>query len=237
MKSLSFHGRVSGNRADRQLPDILNILAKNGTIVNPKIINISTIERGFTDFQKKAFYDAMAQAVERSSKKVGSLETTQIMQDTIDDMLKRSYKLSEAGKKRPTAESLPLYELKTKLNELMKPTGIDKYQAGLAKADALQSAYYRGYGSASSDRTAGGLSLGSLRDRRAFLQGRLANHLHKAKDGHDLAAKIVADKETFRSLMPPKNYENLMREMTKINAGSGDNLYRLVPYLVQLLGE
>ena len=34
MQSLSLYGHVSGNRADRQRSNILNILAKNGTIVN-----------------------------------------------------------------------------------------------------------------------------------------------------------------------------------------------------------
>ncbi len=213
------------------------MIYRNGAIVNPSLPNISTIERGLTDFQKKAFYEAMAQAVESSSGKVGSLGTTHIMQDTLGDMLKKSYKVSETGKKLPTAESLQLYELKTKLNELMKPTGIDKYEAGLAKADALRSAYRQGYGFVSPSSTAGGLSFNSLRERQAFLQGRLANHLRKAKDGHDLAAKIAADKETFRSLMPQRNYDNLMREIAKINAEGGDNLYTLVPYLVQILGE
>ena len=159
------------------------------------------------------------------------------MQDTLGDMLKKSYKVSETGKKLPTAESLQLYELKTKLNELMKPSGIDKYEASLAKADALRSAYRQGYGFVLPSNTAGGLSFKSLRERQAFLQGRLANHLRKAKDGHDLAAKIAADKETFRSLMPQRNYDNLMREIAKINAGAGDNLYNWVPYLVQILGE
>ncbi len=214
-----------------------NSIYRNGAIVNPKILNISTIERGLTDFQKKVFYETMAQAVESSSEKVGSLGTTHIIQDTLGDMLKKSYKVSETGKKLPTAESLQLYELKTKLNELMKPSGIDKYEASLAKADALRSAYRQGYGFVLPGSTAGGLSFKSLRERQAFLQGRLANHLRKAKDGHDLAAKIAADKETFRSLMPQRNYDNLMREIAKINAGAGDNLYNWVPYLVQILGE
>lgn len=40
VKSLSFHGHVSGTRADRQHPDILNILAKNGIIVNYSLLNL-----------------------------------------------------------------------------------------------------------------------------------------------------------------------------------------------------
>ena len=232
----SFEAVANGSK-DPQRSDPLYTLADLRENVNPSLPNISTIERGLTDFQKKAFYEAMVQAVESSSGKVGSLGTTHIMQDTLGDMLKKSYKVSETGKKLPTAESLQLYELKTKLNELMKPTGIDKYEAGLAKADALRSAYRQGYGFVSPSSTAGGLSFNSLRERQAFLQGRLANHLRKAKDGHDLAAKIAADKETFRLLMPQRNYDNLMREIAKINAEGGDNLYTLVPYLVQILGE
>lgn len=244
IKDLSFYRRLpkAYRTEDNLVPlDKTSLMGKNiyrnGAIVNPKILNISTIERGLTDFQKKVFYEAMAQAVESSSEKVGSLGTTHIMQDTLGDMLKKSYKVSETGKKLPTAESLQLYELKTKLNELMKPSGIDKYEASLAKADALRSAYRQGYGFVLPSNTAGGLSFKSLRERQAFLQGRLANHLRKAKDGHDLAAKIAADKETFRSLMPQRNYDNLMREIAKINAGAGDNLYNWVPYLVQILGE
>lgn len=240
-ENLSFSRQNLGNseqtsglpKAEISLP----MIYRNGAIVNSLLPNILTIEKGLTDFQKKAFYEAMVQAVESSSGKVGSLGTTHIMQDTHGDMLKKSYKVSETGKKLPTAESLQLYELKTKLNELMKPSGIDKYEASLAKADALRSAYRQGYGFVSPGSTAGGLSFKSLRERQAFLQGRLANHLRKAKDGHDLAAKIAADKETFRSLMPQRNYDNLMREIAMINAGTGDNLYNWVPYLVQILGE
>ena len=38
IQSLSLYGNVSGNRADRQLPDILSILAKNGAIVKWKTL-------------------------------------------------------------------------------------------------------------------------------------------------------------------------------------------------------
>ncbi len=44
MQSLSLHGDILNIRADRQRSNILNILAKNGAIVNPSLPSISTIE-------------------------------------------------------------------------------------------------------------------------------------------------------------------------------------------------
>jgi hypothetical protein len=172
---------------------------------------------GLNQFQKDALNQALSKGAYMSTNAKGSLGATHRGQEVLNDMIEASYDTSIIGQKKPTTETRQLMQVKERLNQILEPSGIKPYDAGLSKAKALESAYEKGYKFKPSETKFEALGLEKARDKRAFLQGRIASILDNVKDDKNIAKAIQADENTLRKLMPEGKYKQLLKDANNIS--------------------
>ena len=99
MQDLSLHERASGVRADKLHPDIMNKIAKNGAVVNPKLPNISEVYQGLSEEAAKNMQNAVSTGLNKTSQKAGSLESIYQIKNELDRLSPQSPAVSEAKDK------------------------------------------------------------------------------------------------------------------------------------------
>jgi hypothetical protein len=171
----------------------------------------------FNQFQKDALKQALDKGAYMSTNAKGTLGATHRAQEVLNDMIEASYDTSIIGQKKPTTETRQLMQVKERLNQILEPSGIKPYDAGLSKAKALQDAYEKGYKFKPSETKFEALGLEKARDKRAFLQGRIASILDNVKDDKNIAKAIQADENTLRKLMPEGKYKQLLKDANQID--------------------
>jgi hypothetical protein len=107
--------------------------------------------------------------------------------------------------------------LKQVFNNMLEPSGVKPLDARISKAKSLE--YFRdmGYKFKPSEKKFEDLGIKTLRDKRAFLQGRLQAILDNVKDDKNLAKAIRADENTLKKLMPAKKFNELLNETSRID--------------------
>ena len=179
--------------------------------------HLSFYTQGLNEFQKDALNQALSKGAYMSTNAKGSLGATHRGQEVLNDMIEASYDTSIIGQKKPTTETRQLMQVKERLNQILEPSGIKPYDAGLSKAKALEDAYEKGYKFKPSETKFEALGLDKARDKRAFLQGRIASILDNVKDDKNIAKAIQADENTLRKLMPEVKYKQLLKDANNIS--------------------
>lgn len=182
-----------------------------------RLPRLSFYAQGLNEFQKDALNQALSKGAYMSTNAKGTLGATHRGQEVLNDMIEASYDTSVIGQKKPTTETRQLMQVKERLNQILEPSGIKPYDAGLSKAKALQDAYEKGYKFKPSETRFEALGLEKARDKRAFLQGRIASILDNVKDDKNIAKAIQADENTLRKLMPEGKYKQLLKDANNIS--------------------
>ena len=220
VQNVSLSGRVSESNGGliHSLPsETINSIPNQNVVVNPNLPRLSAYTQGLNAFQKDALNQALSKGAYMSSNAKGSLGATHRGQEVLNDMIEASYDTSIIGQKKPTTETRQLMQVKERLNQILEPSGIKPYDAGLSKAKALESAYEKGYKFKPSETKFEALGLEKAREKRAFLQGRIASILDNVKDDKNIAKAIQADENTLRKLMPEGKYKQLLKDANNIS--------------------
>lgn len=136
-----------------------------------------------------------------SDYQVGSLDAMHKAQGVLNDMINASYDSSNPLKPRATTETSQLMSLKKVFNELMEPSGVKPLDARISKAKTLRSNFEKGYNFRPSETKFDNLGLNTARDKKAFLQGRLAKLQDNvlSEGGTNLADAVIKDQNTLKS--------------------------------------
>lgn len=163
-------------------------------------------------YQQNAMNKALAEGASMSDYPLGSLDATHKAQGVLNDMINASYDSSNPLKPRATTETSQLMSLKKVFNELMEPSGVKPLDARISKAKTLRSNFEKGYNFRPSETKFDNLGLNTARDKKAFLQGRLAKLQDNvlSEGGTNLADAIIKDQNTLKKLMPKKQFDSLM---------------------------
>jgi hypothetical protein len=168
-------------------------------------------------YKQNAMNKALAEGASMSDYGAGSLDAVHKAQGVLNDMIENSFDKSVLGVKRPTTQTSELMSLKQVFNNMLEPSGVKPLDARIAKAKSLE--YFRdmGYKFKPSETKFEDLGIKTLRDKRAFLQGRLQAILDNVKDDKNLAKAIRADENTLKKLMPAKKFNELLNETSRID--------------------
>lgn len=174
--------------------------------------------QGLDDFQKDALNQALSKGASMSTSAKGTLGATHRAQEVLNDMIDASYDTSIIGQRKPTTETRQLMTVKERLNQILEPSGVKPYDAGISKAKALQANFEKGYNFKPSEIKIENIGLNTLRDRKAFLQGRIQKILDNtlSDGGTNLATAIKKDENTLRKLLPASKFDNLMSKANQI---------------------
>lgn len=194
-----------------------NNITQNGANVKRNVPNIKDIVGKLNTFKQNAMNKALAEGAAMSDYPVGSLDAVHKAQGVLNDMIEASYDKSVLGVKRPTTETTQLIDLKQVFNNMLEPSGVKPLDVRISKAKSLD--YFRdmGYKFKPSEKKFEDLGIKTLRDKRAFLQGRLQAILDNVKDDKNLAKAIRADENTLKKLMPAKKFNELLNETSRID--------------------
>lgn len=179
---------------------------------------LENFTQGLNEFQENALNQALNKGATMSTNAKGSLGATHRAQEVLNDMIDASYDTSVIGQRRPTTETRQLMTVKERLNQILEPSGVKPYDAGISKAKGLRANFEKGYNFKPSETKFENLGLDTLRDKRAFLQGRLAKLQDNvlSDGGTNLATAIKKDENTLRKLMPKSKFETLMNKADRI---------------------
>ena len=187
-------------------------LASNAGNVKQNAPSIKNIIGGLNNFKQNAMNKALAEGAAMSDYPLGSLDATHKAQGVLNDMINASYDSSNPLKPRATTETSQLMSLKKVFNELMEPSGVKPLDARISKAKTLRSNFEKGYNFRPSETKFDNLGLNTARDKKAFLQGRLAKLQDNvlSEGGTNLADAVIKDQNTLKKLMPKKQFDSLM---------------------------
>lgn len=208
---------------DTQQQRYNDFISRNADIslFNPKKAGIKNFTQGLNEFQEGALNQAINKGSTMSTNAKGTLGATHRAQEVLNDMIDASYDTSIIGQRRPTTETRQLMTVKERLNQILEPSGVKPYDAGISKAKALRANFEKGYNFKPSETKFENLGLDKERDKRAFLQGRIAKILDNVKDDKNLAKAIRDDENTLRKLMPRDKFNKLIKETSRIDREYG----------------
>jgi hypothetical protein len=169
------------------------------------------------EFKQNAMNKALAEGAAMSDYGAGSLDAVHKAQGVLNDMIENSFDKSVLGVKRPTTQTAELMGLKQVFTNMLEPSGVKSLDARIAKAKSLEYFYDMGYKFKPSEKKFEDLGIKTLRDKRAFLQGRLQAILDNVKDDKNLAKSIRADENTLKKLMPAKRFNELLSKTSEID--------------------
>lgn len=169
------------------------------------------------EYKQNAMNKALAEGAAMSDYGAGSLDAVHKAQGVLNDMIENSFDKSVLGVKRPTTQTAELMGLKQVFTNMLEPSGVKSLDARIAKAKNLQYFYDMGYKFKPSEKKFEDLGIKTLRDKRAFLQGRLQAILDNVKDDKNLAKAIRADENTLKKLMPAKRFDELLSKTSEID--------------------
>lgn len=193
-----------------------NIIPNQRIVVNRNLPRLSDYMEGLADSQKDALTKALNEGAYKSINAKGSLGATHRGLEVLNDMINESYDTSSIiGQRIARTDTRLLMEVKDRLNQILAPSGIKPYDIGISKAKALQSNFEKGYKFNPSEVKFEALDLKTARDRRAFLQGRIAKILDNVKDTKSVATAIKNDENTLKKLMPENKFNKLIRDVNE----------------------
>jgi hypothetical protein len=168
-------------------------------------------------FKQYAMNKALAEGTAMSDYGAGSLDAVHKGQGVLNDMINASYDTTNPLNPKATTKTSQLMELKQVFKNMLEPSGVKSLDARIAKAKSLEYFYDMGYKFKPSEKKFEDLGIKTLRDKRAFLQGRLQAILDNVKDDKNLAKSIRADENTLKKLMPAKRFNELLSKTSEID--------------------
>ena len=191
-----------------------NNITYENVVVNKNLPSLKQFTQGLDDFQKDALNQALSKGASMSTSAKGTLGATHRAQEVLNDMIEASYDTSIIGQRKPTTETRELMTVKERLKQILEPSGVKPYDAGISKAKSLQAAYEKGYNFKPSEVRFDNLGVNTLRDRKAMLQGVIDKITDNTlSDGAtNLATAIKRQENTLRKLMPKAKFEALMNK-------------------------
>lgn len=180
---------------------------------------LKNFTQGLSKDQTKVFNEVINEGADKVTNPKGSLRAThralEVLNKKIDNTINEN-------PLRPRAKGDPdvrdLMQVKERLNQILDLGGIKPYDAGISKAKSLRANFEEGYNFKPSETKFENLGLKTNRDKRAFLQGRLA----KIKDnvlsdgGTNLATAVKKDENTLRKLMSKDKFDTLMNKANSL---------------------
>ena len=203
--------------SDLQSTPYSDNISSLGEFVNENVPNIKDIVGQLNEFKQNAMNKALAEGAAMSDYGAGSLDAVHKAQGVLNDMIENSFDKSVLGVKRPTTQTAELMGLKQVFTNMLEPSGVKSLDARIAKAKSLEYFYDMGYKFKPSEKKFEDLGIKTLRDKRAFLQGRLQAILDNVKDDKNLAKAIRADENTLKKLMPAKRFDELLSKTSEID--------------------
>lgn len=220
-QNVSLSGRASGLRIGSThdlRPLTNNNISYQNIVVNSKLPKLSAYTTDFNEFQKDALEKAFNKGAYMSNNAKGTLGATHRAQEVLNDMINKSYDTSQIGVKKATTETRQLMKVKERMTEILEPSGVKPYDAGISKAKSLEYFHDKGYNFKPSEMKFDNLGLKTNRDKRAFLQGRLDKILENVKTDQNLAKSIMEDENTLKKLMPERNFKKLIATAERLSS-------------------
>lgn len=217
-QNVSLSGRIIESNAGptHSLPSMINnSIPLQRVVVNKNLPRLDDFSQGLTEYQQAALEKALTKGGEMSLNAKGTLGATHRAQEVLNDMIEASFDKSVLGQKIPTTETRQLMELKNRFNQILEPSGVKTYDRGLSKAKNLQNFFEKGYNFKPSELKFDKMGLKTSRDKRAFLQGRIARILDNVKETKSVAKAIEDDYNTLKKLMPERQFKSLKEAVTE----------------------
>lgn len=195
-----------------------NSITPQRVVVNADLPPLSDYMRGLDQHQTETLAKVLSQGAKRSTHAKGTLAATHRGQELLNDMIRDSYYVDEATKaKIATTETRELMKVKERLNSILENGGIKPFDAGLSKAKSLEHFFSEGFRFNPNEVKFENLGLKTARDKRAFLQGRIAAILKDVKDDKSVADAVKKDINTLKKLMPEGKFKELMKTVDEID--------------------
>lgn len=186
--------------------------------VNSKMPNISSWYENLTPTQTDMLDTAIATGLGNTNKKAGTLESVAKIKEALNQMIKDSKAPNPMNRMTSidTPDTVSLNEIKQRVDRTLgKMT--KSVDANYSKAKRLTDVYEMGYNFKPSEEKFENLGLSRMRDKQAFLQGRLAKILDNVKDDKNLSKAIRQDENTLKKLMPENKFNELIHQTNRID--------------------
>lgn len=181
--------------------------------------SLKQLTDGLSDYQTKVFNDVIKEGADKVTNPKGSLRAThralEVLNKRIDNTINEN---PLRPRSMQDADVRDLMQVKNRLNQALEFGGIKPYDAGISKAKGLQANYEQGFNFKPSETKFENLGLKTARDKRAFLQGRMAKIQDNvlSDGGTNLATAVKKDENTLRKLMPKDKFDTLMNKANSI---------------------
>ncbi len=198
MQDLSLYGRVSGNRADKLHPDIMNRIAGKGAVVNSRLPHISRAYAGLSGDARAGMQQAVLQGIDKSSQKAGSLESIYRIKNELDDMVlaaKNSNSIDYGALEQAQNNYSKLYANALK---------------GKDKAFNLEQAYRFGLNNQS-----GALQTMTPLEKNAFSQGLFTQIKQNNGLDQNMAASALDYRSSLADSLRPNKFNQLEQSLKK----------------------
>ena len=184
--------------------------------------NLSTLEdiaQGLSNDQKKVLNEVINEGAEKVTNPRGSLRAVhralEVLNKRIDNTINENPLRPRSAQ---DADVRDLMQVKGRINQLLETGGIKPFDAGISKAKTLRSSFEEGYNFKPSETKFENLGLKTARDKRAFLQGRLAKLQDNvlSDGGTNLATVVKKDENTLKKLMSDAKFKELINNANSI---------------------
>lgn len=220
MQDVSLHGTLSNNQQGTHplLESSLSI-NPNGLVVNPELPHYLTLYEGLTPYQVKSLNSAVKRGSEKTTNKLGTLDSMNRIKQELNDDIMKSKVPDEKNSLNlvDTSDTKQLREVKQRIDRTLGDAlkGRDK---GYRKAKSMDEAYNAGrrYNPNAVGNDALIPSLPPL-ERNAFTQGLFQRMTHNPLTGSNLANDALKYENALSGVLPPSRYDALMDGLNRQN--------------------
>lgn len=196
--------------------------ANNPVYATKKGENLPTLKdiaQGLSKDQTDVLNSVINQGADKVTNPRGSLRAVhralEVLNKQIDNTINENPLRPRSAQ---DADVRDLMQVKSRLNQLLEAGGIKPFDAGISKAKSLRSSFETGYNFKPSETKFENLGLKTARDKRAFLQGRLAKIQDNvlSDGGTNLATAVKKDENTLKKLISDAKFKELMNDANSI---------------------
>lgn len=220
MQDVSLHGTLSNNQQGiHPLLESSLSINPNGLVVNPELPHYLTLYEGLTPYQVKSLNSAVKRGSEKTTNKLGTLDSMNRIKQELNDDIMKSKVPDEKNSLNlvDTSDTKQLREVKQRVDRTLGDAlkGRDK---GYRKAKSMDAAYNAGrrYNPNAVGNDALIPSLPPL-ERNAFTQGLFQRMTHNPLTGSNLANDALKYENALSGVLPPSRYDALMDGLNRQN--------------------
>ena len=210
-------GKISKEEAENILR--AEMQKENPIAVKQNLPTLKEIAQGLSDNQKQVLNEVINEGAEKVTNPRGSLRAVhralEVLNKRIDNTINENPLRPRSAQ---DADVRDLMQVKGRINQLLEIGGIKPFDAGISKAKTLRSSFEEGYNFKPSETKFENLGLKTARDKRAFLQGRLAKLQDNvlSDGGTNLATVVKKDENTLKKLVSDAKFKELMNSANSI---------------------